>query len=185
MYKFIIKEAKTAPLYHYTPFKNFVNILQTNILKGYTHPNQIINNDPNRYVYITRDYNRQFASDRSLSSIGLRLDQQKLINNYKIIPSQTSISSNQKVKHSRTNIIGDKIYVEKPYKYRWEAEEKIVGDIENIKNYITGIVIGDNYDINANLSYDELSHVTIVDFVRKQLENAGLSVPIIYKRKVL
>ena len=183
MFKILLKEAKTAPLYHYTPFKNFANILKTNVLKGYMHPNQIINDDNNSYVYVTRDYSRQLASDRSRESIGLRLDQEKLINNYKIIPSQTSTSSNPKVKYSRTSIVGDKVYVEKPYGYRWEAEEKIIGDIKNIKDYITGIVISDDHDINANLSMDEFSYVTVVDFVKRVMNDSGLNVPIIYKRK--
>ena len=185
MYKFLIKEAKTAPLYHYTPFANFVNILKTDTLKGYTHPNQVINNDHNRYVYVTRDYGRQLSSDRSRESIGFRLDQEKLSNNYKIIPSQTSISSNPKIKYSKTSIVGDKVYVEKPYGYRWEAEEKIIGDIKNIKDYITGVVISDSHDINANLSMDEFSHVTVVDFVKRVMKDSGLNVPIIYKRKEL
>jgi len=185
MYKILIKEARSAPLYHYTSFKNFADILKTNVLKAFYHPNQIMNDDKNNYVYVTRDYGRQLSSERSRESIGLRLNQEAIANRYKILPAQTSTTSNPKIKYTRTTIIGGKLYEPPAYTNRWEAEEKIVGDIKNIKNYITGIIISDEHDINANLSQDEFSHVTIVDFIKRQLINNGLNVPIIYKRKII
>lgn len=116
----LILEGRDAPLYHTTSFKNLMSILDSNTLKvGRTFAN-------GRKPAVCFSRSIEFASSYG-GNVIIEFDQQKLASKYKIVP------------------VADTINLYKPKVGRYvgssKAEEDIMSDITNVKNYITRIFV--------------------------------------------
>ena len=109
-----LTESHSAPLYHSTGFYNADQIIKTNRMNA----NTLLRYKNIRGVSFTR--NLEFA--RHWSDIILVFDQEKLRHNYKIIPY---------------NFYGSNYTLDRTT--RKEAEEFIIGPVENANRYITDI----------------------------------------------
>lgn len=116
-----LNENNYAPLYHCTASPYFVDIIKGNTLKGYTE--QKINNKVYRGVSLTRD--KHFSKKYCNGNIVFVLNQNLLRNNHKLIPY-------------------DYFYNSEGIPDRKEAEDFLVGDINNLRKYVTEILIGEN-----------------------------------------
>lgn len=144
--KLILKEAKVGGsyLYHYTTIKNFKEILDSNVLKSHLRIGHTTADKP--FVSLTRDLRRSFSPTHSNLTIGLRLDADLLKTKYgkKIRPTVD-------VKPEKISNVTYKV------SDRYESEERIYGDINNIKNYINGIVFSvQSFNISILPKYIQL-----------------------------
>lgn len=127
-------ESKSAPLYHATTTRYADMILQSNKLKGIT--SQVKDGKMIFGVSLTRSIH--FAKTLDLVSENSRvifvLDQEKLSQKFKILPIDFYTT------HPEAHgFISDK-YPRRRGDYA-ESEEFILGDITNVNNYITRIIL--------------------------------------------
>ena len=173
--KFVLRESKSSPLYHYTRLQSFQKIIDSNELRAfYNIRTQKIGTEKTPFVSLTRDINRSFIpSGESLlaPSIGFRLDGEKLAMTY-----------GRKIKPTVNPGMG-----------RYEAEERIEGSIKNLDQYITGLIFANNDSdtlkrLPSWLDKDPvavLSYLLYQNRFGKQLVDAArkFNVPIIFKRR--
>lgn len=115
-----------APLYHQTSVYGFINIMKSNIISKtkHTHPYK---NEKIKMISLTRDKN--LILDHTIIDISIELDTHKLKEKYKIIPYDYFIHSNMENK-PKSDI---------HRKSKFEPEEMILRDIENIMDYIISV----------------------------------------------
>jgi hypothetical protein len=161
-----ITESKSAPIYHFTLYKHFVEILRTNTLKA-RRPG----------ISFTRDITRTFIPANIVARpIGFRVDQEKLVHEFgrKLAPAVNTpsksldqirkdypgidkhISDYKKTGNSSMRIndqnVKDLANGTTGMSSRFESEERLmVDEIPNFLSYVTGIVIcADSKDYGAN-----------------------------------
>jgi hypothetical protein len=166
--KEILIEGRDAPLYHFTSFPAFEQILATNTLKGRSMNNRVngqINKQPT--ISFTRDYGRDFIPGSAAKSIGFRVDQGKLAQSYKMqaatqhqLPNlekfEKSLSPRYQQDVAKMRATGnynsgmsvngvtlaDLAKKTAAQQNRWESEERVYAPaITDFSKYITGIVI--------------------------------------------
>jgi hypothetical protein len=175
----LLTEGKDAPLYHATHWYNLPSIIEQNTLLAKTTHRldkriDFIHNIPHnkreqselyqgedivRGVSLTRSFS--FAKQWSSSgcSVVLILDQSKLIQKYKIIPhnfwSKHHVHSiqNSNVKQSQ-----------KRNTHISEAEEFLIGNINNLDKYLLGI-----WTNNTDLLFELLKDENVDDFILNRI----------------
>ena len=121
-------ESNNAPLYHYTTTYQFIEILESNILKMSTFDNPV-NGNKIKIVSLTRNKNIDLSYYKPYLDVIIELDKNKLLKKYKILPYDYFIQSGREDK-PKSNI---------NRKEPFEFEELVLNDVKNIDKYILSV----------------------------------------------
>lgn len=176
--KQIVESKQVGTLYHWTSLPNLISILNQNTIKSNTNPEYQDIDFRNKsniqpHVSFTRVKGKPPGNDHIFNfECALQIDGNKLSNNYKISPF--SMVDNPKILAGKYKIepLEDEDEDE-PYDsstFQAEYEERIYGDIKNIKSYITQIILdasliklnNDEEDIKKYLQYIENTKIPIL-----------------------
>lgn len=135
-FKQYLTEVRAANLYHGTSSADAAKILQSNVLKG--HKSDWLTNTPSVSLTRSEEYARIYANkerDIPLSDIIVfELDRDKLKQRYKVSPFNLYSERSARVLRSKTD------YTDVEDDNINEFEERVVGDIKNINQYIVKII---------------------------------------------
>jgi hypothetical protein len=121
-------DSSKDPLYHYTNIYTFYKILNDNKSDIGFFENPFLGKNI-KFISLSRNPNLDFSYYKMDLDVIIELDNNKLRNNYKIIPYDYFIRS------GKTNYTKSDLRRKEPF----EFEEVILEDIENIKSYILSV----------------------------------------------
>jgi hypothetical protein len=126
-------DSSKAPLYHYTDIYTFFKILNDNKLNVGFFENPFLDSSV-KFVSLSRNPDLDFTYYKFNLDVVIELDNNKLRNNYKLIPYDFFIKS-EKTKYSKFDT---------RRKEPFEFEEVILEDINNIISYILSVNFRDD-----------------------------------------
>jgi hypothetical protein len=121
-------DSSKAPLYHYTNIYTFYKILNDNKLNIGFFENPFLDKNI-KFISLSRDPNLNLSYYKIDLDVIIELDNNKLRNNYKLIPYDYFVRSG-KTEYTKSDL---------RRKDPFEFEEIILKDIENIKSYILSV----------------------------------------------
>lgn len=162
----LLLESKSSDLYTWVSKDKIKDIVNNNIIYGKFKHNI------NGKELLGNSLSRNKSLQIPIYYIRLTLDQEKLTNNYKIIPLDAEIihrkidlkdkdkfNKNRDRNPKKTNFFGDQPIRKDFDKDRFD-EEFVVGDIKNISNYIKEILI-----IKPNWQAEELDNSLLSNLI--------------------
>lgn len=121
-------DSNHAPLYHYTTTYQFIEILESNILKTSPFYSQV-GGEKIKIVSLTRNKNLDLSYYKPYLNVIIELDKNKLMKNYKIYPYDYFIHSGKEDK-TKSDINRNNPF---------EFEEMTISDIFHIDKYILSV----------------------------------------------
>lgn len=129
------------PIYHITDTVSLISIINDNLLKVSSHKN-ILNNKPINMVSFTRNPKLDLSYYKDCLDVIIEIDFDKLSKKYKIIPYDFFVNSG-KENLPKSNLRRTS---------EFEFEEIIIGDVENIMDYIISIDFRNDSIYNMGIS---------------------------------
>ena len=137
--EFILESKQAGILYHFTSIDNLFLILKSNFLKGrsriYTR-NATFSGKMQGSTGVSLTRNKHIEAYHVNTECAIVLDGDKLSNNHKVFPYDDFPDH------------GSKSDLKKPLNKK-EFEERVIGNISNIKKYIKHVILFDNVDLES------------------------------------